>query len=215
MSVGAGEAKLRDQVCLWAKRLYDRRLVHGTSGNLSVRLPDGGWLVTPTNSCLGDLDPDKLSKLDASGRLVAGDAPSKESFLHRCVYDVRSDARAIVHTHSTHSVAVSCIDGVDARNVLPPITAYHVMRVGDLPLVPYYRPGDESLALAVKELAVRHAAVLLANHGPVIAGKALDAAVHALEELEETAKIYLLLGDRRFRPLTPEQVADLHRHFPS
>jgi len=203
-----GETQAREALCRMGGLLYRRGLVHGSSGNLSVRLEDG-WLVTPTNSSLGDLDPERLARLDADGRHVGGDPPSKEAFLHTGVYAVRADAAAIIHTHSTHSVAVSCLDRPAGAPVLPPLTAYYVMRVGDLALVPYYRPGDERLALAVREMAVRHAAILLANHGPVIAGKSLKDALYALEELEETAKLHLLLHRHPTRPLTPEQVAEI------
>lgn len=202
------ESKLREQIALYGKSLFDRGLTSGSSGNISVRLADG-WLLTPTNSCLGRLDPGRISRLDDGGRLLSGDPPSKESFLHRAVYDERPGAGAVVHLHSTHSVAVSCLPEVDPRNVLPPLTAYYVMRVGQLPLVPYHAPGDASLAEAVRGLAGRHSAVLLANHGPVVAGKTLEAALYATEELEETAKLYLLLHGRNPRCLTPEQVRAL------
>ena len=208
------ETQARDRLARFGRLLYDRGLVHGSSGNLSLRLDDG-WLITPTNSCLGLLDPARIAKVAADGSHVSGDKPSKEDFLHLSVYAERPDAAAIVHTHSTHAVAVSCLDDVDAENVLPPITAYYVMRVGTLPLIPYYRPGDRRLAEAVREMAARHAVVLLANHGPVVAGTSLEAAVYSLEELEETAKLYLLLQGRALRPLTAEQVADLRAHFPS
>ena len=180
----------------------------GSSGNISVRLDDG-WLLTPTNSCLGRLDPAAIAKLDDDGKHLSGEPPSKESFLHRAVYAERAGAGAVVHLHSTHSVAVSCLPEVDPRDVLPPLTAYYVMRVGTLPLIPYYPPGDKALAEAVRGLAARHSAVLLANHGPVVAGKTLEAAIYATEELEETAKLYLLLHGRNPRCLTPEQVAKL------
>ena len=171
--------------------------------------------MTPTNVSLGDLDPARLSKLDDAGRHVEGDKPTKETFLHLGMYRRRSTAGAVVHLHSTYSVAVSCLEGVDPADVIPPITAYYVMRVGRLPLVPYYRPGDQALGPAVEALADRHHAVLLANHGPVVAGSTLDAAVYAIEELEETAKLFLLLHGRPIRPLTPEQVADVRVNFPS
>lgn len=208
------ESDAREALCRMGDLLYRRGLVHGATGNLSVRLDDG-WLMTPTNSALGDLDPARLSRLDAGGRPVSGDPPSKEAFLHICVYDVRPDAAAIVHTHSTHCVAVSCLDHAPGAAPLPPLTAYYVMRVGDLALVPYYRPGDERLALAVSEMAVRHAAVLLANHGPMIAGKSLTDALYALEELEETAKLHFLLHGHPSRPLSVEQVAELNAVFHS
>lgn len=208
------QSDAREALCRIGELLYRRGLVHGATGNLSVRLDDG-WLVTPTNSALGDLDPARLSRLDSGGRPVDGDPPSKEAFLHTCVYDARPDAAAIIHTHSTHCVAVSCLDHTPGAAPLPPLTAYYVMRVGDLALVPYYRPGDERLALAVREVAVKHAAVLLANHGPVIAGKSLKDALYALEELEETAKLHFLLHGHPTRRLTAEQVAELNAVFHS
>lgn len=204
------ETTLREQIALYGKSLFDRGLTMGSSGNISVRVDDG-WLMTPTNACLGRLDPAAISKLDAGGNHVSGDAPTKEGFLHRAVYGERPDAGAIVHLHSTHSVAVSCLPDIDPRDVLPPLTAYYVMRVGTLPLVPYYPPGDMALADAVRGLAGKHSAVLLANHGPVVAGKNLEAALYATEELEETAKLHLLLHGRNPRCLTPEQVAELRK----
>jgi ribulose-5-phosphate 4-epimerase/fuculose-1-phosphate aldolase len=206
--VTTAEAKLRDEIVMLGRSLYDRGLTPGSSGNISARLDDG-WLMSPTNACLGRLDPATLSKLDARGKLVAGDAPTKESFLHTAMYDERPKAGAVVHLHSTHAVAVSCLADIDPADVLPPITAYYVMRVGTLPLVPFYLPGDRDLAEAVRKLAGKHQAVLLANHGPVVAGSSLDAAVNAIEELEETAKLYLLLRGAETRYLTPAQVKEL------
>jgi ribulose-5-phosphate 4-epimerase/fuculose-1-phosphate aldolase len=171
--------------------------------------------MTPTGSNLGRLDPARLSKLDASGRLVSGDAPTKESFLHLGMYGERPGTQAVIHLHSTHSVAVSVLDGVDAEDALPPITAYYVMRIGRLPLVPYYAPGDMKLADAVRALAGRHHALLLANHGPVVAGTSLAAATDAIEELEATAKLYLLLQGRKIRTLTPGQCAELRERYPT
>jgi ribulose-5-phosphate 4-epimerase/fuculose-1-phosphate aldolase len=170
--------------------------------------------MTPTGVSMGELDPARLAKLDAAGRHVAGDKPTKETFLHTAMYDERPRAGAVVHLHSTHSVAVSCLDGIDAGDVLPPLTAYYVMRVGTLPLIPYHPPGDLDLARAVKEMAGRHHAVLLANHGPVVAGTNLEDAVFATEELEETAKLFLLLRGSATRPLNAEQVATLKERFP-
>jgi ribulose-5-phosphate 4-epimerase/fuculose-1-phosphate aldolase len=177
-----------------------------------MRLADG-WLMTPTNSCLGRLDPARISRLDASGKLSSGDKPSKETFLHIAMYRERSTAGAVVHLHSAHAVAVSCLADIDPNDVFPPITAYAIMQVGKLALVPYHPPGDESLAEAVRKLAGRHHSILLANHGPVVAGSSLDAAVNAIEELEQTAKLVLLLRGQPLRLLTPEQVAELNRRF--
>jgi 3-dehydro-4-phosphotetronate decarboxylase len=202
------EAKLRDEICRLGASLFQRSLTFGSAGNISARLEDG-WLMTPTNVSLGRLDPARLSKLDASGKLVSGEPPTKETFLHRAMYEERQQAGAVVHLHSTHSVAVSVLADVNAENVLPPITAYYIMRVGKLPLVPYHAPGDLSLADAVRKLAGKHHAVLLANHGPVVAGTSLDAAANAIEELEETAKLFLLLRGSKLRLLTAEQVAAL------
>lgn len=207
------ETALREEIALFGRSIFDRGLTGGSSGNISVRLEDG-WLLTPTNCCLGRLDPARVAKLDDEGRHLAGDPPSKELFLHHAVYRERASAGAVVHLHSTHSVAVSCLPEVDPEDVLPPLTAYYIMRVGRLPLVPYYRPGDAALGEAIRGLVGKHSAVLLANHGPVVAGKSLEAAVYATEELEETAKLYLLLRDRNPRCLTPEQVAELRRSFP-
>jgi ribulose-5-phosphate 4-epimerase/fuculose-1-phosphate aldolase len=207
------ETKLREEVCVLGKSMFDRGLTVGGSGNLSVRTQDG-WLMTPTNSCLGRLDPAKLSKVDAKGNLLSGDKQTKESFLHLCMYSERPAAGAIVHLHSTHSVAVSCLADVDPKQPIPPITAYYVMKIGNLVLLPYYAPGDLTLANAVKEVAGKHHAILLANHGPIVAGKDLESAVYATEELEETARLYLLLRGNRLKILTPEQVAELHRKWP-
>lgn len=209
----SAEAELREAVCAAGASLFERGLTHGSTGNISVALPGGGWLMTPTGSSLGTLDPAKLSKLDATGKLVAGDKPTKEAFLHTTMYRERPRSGAVVHLHSTHSVAVSCLEGIDPACCLPPITAYYVMRVGTLPLVPYYPPGDEALADAVGRLAGKHHAVLLANHGPVVAGSSLSAAQDAIEELEETAKLFLMLRRETVRGLTPVQVAELQQRF--
>jgi len=211
----SAEAKLREQICASGASLFNRGLTHGSTGNISVALPDGGWLMTPTGSSLGTLDPARLSQLDASGRHIAGDAPTKESFLHTTMYDRRPQTGAVVHLHSTHSVAVSCLENVDHTDCLPAMTAYYVMRVGTLPLVTYYPPGDKDLAEAVGELAGKHHAVLLANHGPVVAGASLSAAQDAIEELEETARLFLMLRSEKLRILTHDQVADLRRRFPN
>ncbi|WP_043529704.1 3-oxo-tetronate 4-phosphate decarboxylase [Litchfieldella xinjiangensis] len=208
------ENRLREQIATLGKSLFDRGLTMGSSGNISVRTDDGGWLMTPTNACLGRLDPGRISRLDRDGGWKDGDKPTKESFLHMAMYAERPQSEAIVHLHSTHSVAVSCLPGIDPCDCIPPLTAYYVMRVGKLPLVPYHIPGDESLGDAVKGLAGRHSAVLLANHGPVVAGKSLEAAVYATEELEETAKLFLLLQGKNPRALTPEQVAELEARYP-
>ncbi|TIO52188.1 MAG: aldolase [Mesorhizobium sp.] len=207
------ETRARDEICRVGASLFDRGLTAGSSGNISVRLPDGGWLMTPTNVSMGSLDPARLSRFDAQGRLLSGDAPTKEAFLHFSMYGERADAGAVVHLHSSHATAVSILRDIDPQDVLPALTAYYVMRVGRLPLVPYFAPGDPDLAHAVKALASRHHAVLLANHGPVVAGTTLANAQYATEELEETAKLFLMLQNHVLRSLTPEQVADLRVRF--
>lgn len=202
------ESSLRESICEIARSLYERGLTHGSTGNISTRCEDG-WLITSTGSNFGRLDPAKLSKIDWGGRLVSGDAPSKENALHRAMYSERAGDRAVIHLHSTHSVAVSVLHDVDAQNVLPPITAYYAMRIGTLPLIPYFAPGAAELANAVRSVATKHHAVLLANHGPVVSGTSLSAAQDAIEELEATAKIFLLLRNERTRTLTFEQAAEL------
>jgi ribulose-5-phosphate 4-epimerase/fuculose-1-phosphate aldolase len=207
------EDKLRDQICELGRSIFDRGLTHGSTGNISARCEDG-WLLTPTGSSLGRLDPARLSKLDWNGKHLSGDPPSKENFLHLAMYQERARNGAVIHLHSTHSVAISVLEGLDPDNLLPPLTAYYVMRIGTLPLVPYYAPGDLSLAEAVRSYAGRHQAMLLANHGPVVAGTSLSAAADAVEELEATAKLYLLVHGRNVRPLTSTQVAEVKRRYP-
>lgn len=208
------EMAARDEIAKLAKSMFDRGLTFGSSGNISVRLDDG-WLMTPTGVTMGDIDPARISKLDNGGKHIGGDKPTKETFLHLAMYDERPQSGAIVHLHSTHSVAVSCLADIDHANVLPPITAYYVMRIGTLPLVPYFPPGDVDLAKAVREMASDHHAVLLANHGPVVAGKSLRDAVSATEELEETAKLFLMLRGTKTRFLDEAQVAELKERFHS
>jgi len=212
------ESRTREEICRFGRSLFDRGLTPGSSGNISVRLDDGGWLVTPTNACLGHLDPANLARLDAKGTLIGGDQPTKEIPLHAALYDTRPKARAVVHLHSTHAVAVTMLPEIDPHagvktSALPPLTPYFVMKCGCVAMLPYYRPGDPAVAAAIRGLAGKHSSVLLANHGPVVAGDTLEAAVFAMEELEETAKLYLLLRGLNPRQLSPEQVRDLVLHF--
>jgi ribulose-5-phosphate 4-epimerase/fuculose-1-phosphate aldolase len=206
------ELKLRERIVAIGHSLYSRGLSPGSSGNISARLEDG-WLLTPTNSCLGELDPALLSKLDWNGNLVSGAKPSKEYFLHLAMYQKRQQSGAIVHLHSSHAAAISCLDGLDPAGCLPPITPYFVMRVGQLPLIPYFRPGDKALALEIAKHADKHAAVLLANHGPVVSGQDLDSAMYAMEELEETSKLILLLQGQKIRTLNQVQIQELCETF--
>jgi ribulose-5-phosphate 4-epimerase/fuculose-1-phosphate aldolase len=206
------ERKAREGLVRWGKSLFDRGLTPGSSGNLSVRL-DEGYLFTPTNSCLGFLDPDRLSKLDGEGRLVGGDPPTKELPLHFAFYQARPSARAVVHLHSTHATALSCLADTDPDDAIPPITPYVVMRVGKVPVVPYTRPGSADVAPLIRARAPDHPAILLGNHGPVVAGASLEAAVFAMEELEETARLVLLTRGMKVRHLASEEIADLEATF--
>lgn len=207
------EREIRESICASGRSLFNRRYTSGSSGNISVRVPDG-VLITPTNCSLGSLDPDRISKVDFSGAHLAGDLPSKEAFLHLAIYRQRPADHSIVHLHSTWSVAISCLADVDPSNVLPAITAYYVMRVGRLPLVNYFPPGDEALAAEVEKKSKSARSLLLANHGPVVADKTLDSAVNAIEELEETARLYFILRDLPARFLTEDQCRDLAMKFP-
>ncbi|MFC8010005.1 3-oxo-tetronate 4-phosphate decarboxylase [Streptomyces cinereoruber] len=203
------EQVARELIVRTARSLFTRGLTHGSTGNLSVRLADGTLLLTPTGSSLGDLAETGLSRTDVHGRHLDGPRPTKEAFLHAAFYRARPAAHAVVHLHSTHAAAVSCLAVPDTGDVLPPLTAYYAMRVGRLPLLPYHAPGDKALEPLAEHTARTHHAVLLANHGPVVAGTSLEQAADAIEELEETAKLHLLLQGHTTRPLTPEQAAAL------
>lgn len=203
--------RARDQIVRVGRSIFERGLTAGSTGNISVRLADGTRLMTPTNASLGDLEAERLSLVDEAGRLCSGDKPTKEAFLHACMYCERPADHAVVHLHSTHAVAVSILADANPDDVLPPLTAYYIMRVGRLPLIPYHAPGDEALALAVKAKAGSHHAVLLANHGPVVSGRSLAEAQYAIEELEETARLHLLLQGRPLRLLTAAQVEALRQ----
>lgn len=209
------DAERRQELVRMGELLYGRRLAHGSAGNLSVKLEDTDILVTPTNSSLGSLDVERISRVGADGHLISGDPPSKEYVFHLAVYAARPAARAVVHLHSTYSVAASCLAGRPTEDALPPLTAYYVMRVGRLPLVRYFRPGDPALADEVGRVAREHRSMLLANHGPIVSGANLTEAVHAYEELEETAKIFFILGDRPTSPLRVEDIQEINRVFPN
>jgi ribulose-5-phosphate 4-epimerase/fuculose-1-phosphate aldolase len=206
------EQAVRENLVKWGKSLFERGLTAGSSGNMSARLDDG-FLFTPTNSCLGFLDAERLSKLDLDGKHVSGDAPTKELPLHFGFYDARPSAKAVVHLHSTYATALSCLADVDPTDAIPPITPYVVMRVGRVPIVPYTRPGSAEIKPLIEALAGDHAAVLLENHGPVVTAATLDAAVFAIEELEEAAKLAILLRGMPVRHLDPSAIADLNQHF--
>jgi ribulose-5-phosphate 4-epimerase/fuculose-1-phosphate aldolase len=191
-----------------ARSLFERGYTCGSSGNISVACGDD-LLVTPTNSCLGFLDPARISKISLGGQHLAGDLPSKEVFLHRAFYETRPQTGAVVHLHSTYATLISCLAETDPGNAIPPLTPYVIMRVGNVPLLPYRAPGDPDMGALIRALNGRHSAVLLANHGPVVAGKDLASAVYAAEELEETAKLAILAGNRAVRVLSPAQIEQL------
>ena len=207
------EAKLREDICVLAKSMFDRGLTCGASGNISARLQDGTVLVTPTGRSMGFLDPVQISHLDKDFRLISGDPPTKETPLHSALYETRGGTSAVVHLHSTHSVALSMLPDTDPDNVLPPLTPYSIMRVGKVKLLPFFLPGDPAMGNAVRGLAGKRSAVLLANHGPVVAGKNLWSTVFAMEELEETARLALLTRGLRPRGLDPDDIAAVVRAF--
>ena len=207
------ETRLREEMCRLAASLFERGFTHGSTGNVSARTDDGGLLVSPTGTSFGRLDPARLSRFDAEGRHVDGDPPTKEMPLHSAFYETRGTCGAVVHLHSTHSVALSMMPDVDPENVLPPLTPYGIMQVGRVTLLPVFLPGDPAMGEAVRGLAGKRSAVLLANHGPVVAGKSLDAAVNAVEELEATARLALLTRGLGPRMLTEDQVMDVVRRF--
>jgi 3-dehydro-4-phosphotetronate decarboxylase len=209
----SSESKLREQICLLAKSMFDRGLTGGSTGNISARTEDGGLLVSPTGSSFGRLDPAELSRFDAAGRHIGGLKPTKEMPLHSAFYETRKSAGAVVHLHSCHSVAWSMMPEIDPDNVLPPLTPYAIMKLGKVQLLPFFMPGDAAMGEALRSLGGKRSAVLLANHGPVVAGKDVEAACNAIEELEETAKLAIMMRGFDARALTPAQVRDVVRKF--
>jgi 3-dehydro-4-phosphotetronate decarboxylase len=207
------ENALREQICTLAKSMFDRGLTGGSTGNISARTPDGGLLVSPTGTSFGRLDPARLSRFDVTGVHISGDKPTKEMPLHAAFYDTRSQAGAVVHLHSCHAVALSTLPDVDADNFLPPITPYGIMLLGRVKLLPFFRPGDPAMGQAVRGLAGKRTAVMLANHGPVVAAKDVEAACNAIEELEATARLALLTRRLNPRLLNDAQIRDVVKTF--
>ena len=207
------DTHLREQICMLAKSMFDRGLTGGSTGNISARTSDGGLLVSPTGTSFGRLDPARLSHFDATGTLIDGDPPTKEMPLHSAFYDTRSSAGAVVHLHSCHAVALSMMPDLDADNFLPPLTPYAIMKLGKVALLPFFRPGDPMMGAAVRGLAGKRSAVMLANHGPVVAGKDVEAACNAIEELEDTARLAYLMRGVNARMLNPAQITDIVTHF--
>ncbi|CAN5596531.1 aldolase [soil metagenome] len=204
---------VRNQMVALGAALYDRGLTPGRTGNLSVRTDDQ-IMITPTNGCLGRLDPERLSVTSIDGEHLVGDRPSKELVLHRALYRHHPTCTAVAHLHSTSAVAVSCLPGLRSEDALPPITPYFVMRVGRLPLVDYACPGSAELEQQVERAAKRSRSVLMRNHGSLAAASSLESAVDAVEEIEETARLYLILEHRSPAYLGEEAVGELHRRFP-
>lgn len=207
------EARLREQICLLAKSMFDRGLTGGSTGNISARTDDGGLLVSPTGISFGRLDPGRLSRFDAQGALINGDKPTKEMPLHAAFYATRSTAGAVVHLHSCHSVALSLMPDTDEDNFLPPLTPYGIMKLGKVKLLPFFLPGDPAMGEAVRGLAGKRSAVMLANHGPVVAGKNIEAACNAIEELEDTARLAMITRGLYPRMLTQAQQQALITKF--
>lgn len=202
----------REEIVRFARSLFERGFSVGTAGNISVRREDG-ILITPTNSCMGFLEAARISKLDPKGQHVAGDPPSKELFLHRAFYATRPQAKAVVHLHSTYATALSCCTDLDPEDTIPAVTPYMVMRVGKVPLIDYAPPGDPALGHTLEKFDGQKAAVLLGNHGPIVSGSSLSAAVYAAEELEETAKLAFLLRGSNHRRLSDADFAELKSRF--
>ncbi|PJI85776.1 ribulose-5-phosphate 4-epimerase/fuculose-1-phosphate aldolase [Yoonia maricola] len=205
--------KLREDICVLAKSMFDRGLTCGSSGNISARLSDGTVLVTPTGRAMGFLDPAQISHLDQDFNLLSGDPPTKETPLHAAFYETRSRTGAVVHLHSTHAVALSMLPETDPDNVLPPLTPYTIMRLGKVQLLPFFLPGDPGMRDAVRGLAGKRSAVLLANHGPVVAGKDIWAAAFAMEELEEAAKLAILTRGMDPARLTAAHIQAIVKKF--
>ncbi|HWU63014.1 MAG TPA: 3-oxo-tetronate 4-phosphate decarboxylase [Ensifer sp.] len=210
--MSSSENRLREDIVRLSRSLYERGFSVGSAGNISVAIDDA-ILMTPTNSCLGFLDPARISKVSRDGRHLSGDKPSKEIFLHTAFYETRRETGAVVHLHSTYATALSCLTDTDPDNCIPPLTPYVVMRVGRVKLLEYVRPGDERAADLIRALGGGYAAVLLANHGPVVTGNDILSAVYAAEELEETAKLLLMLRGLPTRMLSQEDVAELKSVF--
>lgn len=207
-------AQTRADLVRWSRSLFERGLTPGSSGNISVKLEDGTFLVTPTNACLGFLEVERLAHLSANGELLSGDAPTKEWPMHRALYEARPGAGAVVHLHSTYATLLSCRSDIDPEDAIPPLTPYVVMRVGRVPVVPYAMPGSPEIVPAILARAAQHPAILIANHGPVVAAANLQAAIFAMEELEETARLAHLAHGLPIRFLTAQQISELQRKFP-
>lgn len=205
------EEDLRQEMVAFGASFYARGYSVGSAGNLSARLPDGTILTTPTNSCLGRLDAAGLSKVSLAGEQLSGLPMSKEVPFHLELYRKRPDCNAVVHLHSTYLTALSCLEGTDPEEIIRPFTPYYVMKIGKMPLIPYFKPGSRRIAEELSLRAHESDSFLLANHGPVVIGRSLSEAVNAMEELEETARLFFILKQSSVRYLTQEQIAELRK----
>ena len=208
------ESKLREQICMFASSMFNRGLTHGSTGNISVRLNNDEILVTPSGSSFGRLDPNQIVKVTKNGELIGSSTPTKELPLHQAFYKTRGmKSGAVVHLHSTHSVALSMLPDINEDSVLPPYTPYSIMLLGKVKLLPFFVPGDPAMGEAIKGLAGKRSAVLLANHGPVVSGKNLESSVNAIEELEATAKLALILKGAKPIELNENQIRSVVNKF--
>ena len=208
------ESKLREQICIFASSMYNRGLTHGSTGNISVRLNSDDILVTPTGSSFGRLDPNQIVKVTKDGEFIGSSSPTKELPLHQAFYETRGmKSGAVVHLHSTHSVALSMLPGINEDNVLPSYTPYSIMLLGKVKLLPFFVPGDPAMGDAIKGIAGKRSAVLLANHGPVVSSKDLESSVNAIEELEATAKLALILKGADAKALDESQIDSIVNKF--
>lgn len=203
------EQLAREEMVRLGASFFQRGYATGSAGNISLLLPDGNLLATPTGSCFGELQADRLSKVSLNGEWISGDKPSKEVIFHRALYQNNPACKAVIHLHCTYLTALSCLEGLDMANAIKPFTPYVVMRVGQIPVVPYYRPGDTRLAEELAKLAPNYKAFLLANHGPVVTGENLREAANNTEEMEDAAKLIFTLTNRPIRYLTDDEVAEL------
>lgn len=207
------DTMLREQLCLLARSMFDRGLTGGSTGNISARTEDGGLLVSPTGTSFGRLDPGRLSRFNVNGALISGDEPTKEMPLHKAFYETRGSAGAVVHLHSCHAVALSMLSDANEDDFLPPLTPYSIMQLGRVKLLPFFMPGDPAMAEAVRGLAGKRSAVMLANHGPVVAGKDVEAACNAIEELEDTARLAMMVRGMNARGLSDDEVGAVVTRF--
>ena len=208
------ENKLREQICILASSMFQRGITHGSTGNISVRLEDDDILVTPSGSSFGRLDPNDIVRVTKSGQFIGSLTPTKELPLHKAFYETRGlKSGAVVHLHSTHSVALSMLPGIDEDSVLPSYTPYSIMLLGKVKLLPFFVPGDPAMGDAIRGLAGKRSAVLLANHGPVVSGKDLESSVNAIEELEATAKLALILKGADAKALDNAQINSVVKKF--